>query len=460
MPARVLVVDDILPNVRVLEAKLEAEYFDVVTAMSGQEALDSIAEAPPDIVLLDVMMPGMDGFEVARRIKSVPATAHIPVIMVTALSEPSERIRGLEAGADDFLTKPINDLQLFARVRSLVRLKQTMDEFRLREETSTQLGVLDPAVVLNEGAGNARVLAVVDQPAEAEAIGAALRDMGEVTIEADPARAQEAALTGQYDLIIVSLKLKNADGLRLCSHLRSSVPTRNAVLLGLVEATDTQQLVRALEMGVADYVVKPLERNELVARVRTQLRRKRYQDRLRQSYQMSVAMAVTDPLTGLHNRRYMVGHLDNLVGRSNAGGKPTSVMMLDIDHFKKVNDTFGHAGGDEVLIEFAARLRRGLRGIDLCGRFGGEEFLVAMPDTDSEAANMVAERLRRFIADEPFSIAGATLPVTASIGVTTVRAPSDTSAEMLDRADRSLYAAKAAGRNRVMTDEKPVTANA
>ena len=460
MPARVLVVDDILPNVRVLEAKLEAEYFDVVTAMSGQDALDSIAEAPPDIVLLDVMMPGMDGFEVARRIKSVPATAHIPVIMVTALSEPSERIRGLEAGADDFLTKPINDLQLFARVRSLVRLKQTMDEFRLREETSTQLGVLDPAVVWNEGAGNARVLAVVDQPAEAEAIGAALRDMGEVTIEADPARAQEAALTGQYDLIIVSLKLKNADGLRLCSHLRSSVPTRNAVLLGLVEATDTQQLVRALEMGVADYVVKPLERNELVARVRTQLRRKRYQDRLRQSYQMSVAMAVTDPLTGLHNRRYMVGHLDNLVGRSNAGGKPTSVMMLDIDHFKKINDTFGHASGDEVLIEFAARLRRGLRGIDLCGRFGGEEFLVAMPDTDSEAANMVAERLRRFIADEPFNIAGATLPVTASIGVTTVRAPADTSAEMLDRADRSLYAAKAAGRNRVMTDEKPATAGA
>ncbi len=460
MPARVLVVDDILPNVRVLEAKLEAEYFDVVTAMSGQDVLDSIAEAPPDIVLLDVMMPGMDGFEVARRIKSVPATAHIPVIMVTALSEPSERIRGLEAGADDFLTKPINDLQLFARVRSLVRLKQTMDEFRLREETSTQLGVLDPAVVWNEGAGNARVLAVVDQPAEAEAIGAALRDMGEVTIEADPARAQEAALTGQYDLIIVSLKLKNADGLRLCSHLRSSVPTRNAVLLGLVEATDTQQLVRALEMGVADYVVKPLERNELVARVRTQLRRKRYQDRLRQSYQMSVAMAVTDPLTGLHNRRYMVGHLDNLVGRSNAGGKPTSVMMLDIDHFKKINDTFGHAGGDEVLIEFAARLRRGLRGIDLCGRFGGEEFLVAMPDTDSEAANMVAERLRRFIADEPFNIAGATLPVTASIGVTTVRAPADTSAEMLDRADRSLYAAKAAGRNRVMTDEKPATAGA
>ena len=260
--------------------------------MCSSDLLDIIATAPPDIVLLDVMMPDMDGFELARRIKSVPGTAHIPVVMVTALSEPSERVRGLEAGADDFLTKPLNDLQLFARVRSLVRLKQTMDEFRLREETSTQLGVLDPDVVLNESGGNARILAVNDQPAESEAIVAALRDFGEVTIETDPAHAQEIAGTGQYDLIIVSLRLKNADGLRLCSHLRSSVPSRNAVLLALVEAADTQQLVRALEMGVADYVVKPVERNELIARVRTQLRRKRYQDRLRQSYQMSVAMAV------------------------------------------------------------------------------------------------------------------------------------------------------------------------
>ncbi|MBM3506508.1 MAG: PleD family two-component system response regulator [Alphaproteobacteria bacterium] len=451
MPARVLVVDDILPNVKVLEAKLSAEYFDVTTAMSGKEALEAVARSAPDIVLLDVMMPEMDGFEVARRIKGESATAHIPIVMVTALSEPAERVRGLEAGADDFLIKPVNDLQLFARVRSLVRLKQTMDELRLREETSTQLGVLDSLPVSDEPS-TVQVLVVEDS--DAGAIAGALRDIAHVKVESDPQRALEFAGQGELNLIIVSLRLRGADGLRLCSQLRTMPSTKHSVVLAMIEQSDTPQLVRALEMGVAHYIVKPLDRAELIARARSQIRRKRYQDRLRLSYQMSIAMAVTDPLTGLHNRRYLTGHLDNLIGRSNAGGKPTSLMMLDIDFFKKINDTWGHASGDDVLKEFANRLRRGLRGIDLAGRFGGEEFVVAMPATDAEATQMVAERLRKFIAEEPFPIQNGaqSIAVTASIRVTTSRPPADKSSEMLERADQALYAAKRGGRNKVVAD--------
>ena len=142
MTARILVVDDILANVRLLEAKLSAEYFEVVTAMNGVDALEAVQRAKPDIVLLDVMMPGIDGIEVCRRIKANPATQHIPVIMVTALDQLEDRVRGLEAGADDFLTKPVNDVALFCRIKSLVRLKMLSDELRARAESSQTMGLV------------------------------------------------------------------------------------------------------------------------------------------------------------------------------------------------------------------------------------------------------------------------------------------------------------------------------
>src|ERR1700710_2135964 len=181
MTARVLVVDDILSNVKLLEAKLTAEYFDVVTAFNGLECLAKVAEAAPDIVLLDVMMPGMDGFEVCRRIKADPKTAHVPVVMVTALDQPSDRVAGLEAGADDFLTKPVDDGALFARVRSLVRLKMLTDELRMREETVQSMGLVDPAETFTDAPPPGRILAVEDRPESATWLTAALEPANEVT---------------------------------------------------------------------------------------------------------------------------------------------------------------------------------------------------------------------------------------------------------------------------------------
>jgi two-component system cell cycle response regulator len=454
MTARVLVVDDILSNVKLLEAKLTAEYFEVVSAFNGLECLAKIDQAAPDIVLLDVMMPGMDGFEVCRRIKNNPKTAHIPVVMVTALDQPSDRVAGLDAGADDFLTKPVDDAALFARVRSLVRLKMMTDELRMRETTGQSMGLIDPATTLMDSGPAGRILIIEDRPESVAWFAAALQPGGHEVASVDT--FEEALVRvrgGDYDLIVVSLGMRGFDGLRLCSQLRSLPEGRNVPILVVVTDGDRRKLNQALEMGVNDYLTRPVDKNELVARVRTQLRKKRYSDRLRHNVQLSLEMAITDQLTGLHNRRYMSRHLDNLVSQAGRNGKPLAFLILDIDYFKSVNDGHGHDIGDEVLKEFANRISANVRGIDLACRYGGEEFVVVMPDTEMSLAYSIAERLRKSIETTPVVISRAPgkLNITISIGIAGSEGTSDSADALLHRADQALYSAKRAGRNRVVT---------
>ncbi len=455
MSARILVVDDVPANVKLLEARLSAEYFDVATAYSGSEALAMAERAECDIVLLDVMMPDMDGFEVCRRLKANPATHHIPVVMVTALDQPSDRVKGLEAGADDFLTKPVSDVALISRVRSLSRLKMVTDELRMRALTSREIGIqsAEREAVSETGRGG-RVLIVDDRKSSYERLVATLVTEHAVDVETEPSEALFHAAEGNYDLAIVSLGLQNFDGLRLCSQLRSLERTRNLPILAVAEPDNNQRLLRGLEIGVNDYLIRPIDKNELLARARTQVKRKRYTERLRDNVQMTVEMAITDALTGLHNRRYMETHLATLTEQAASRGKPMSVLILDIDFFKSVNDTYGHDAGDDVLREFAVRLRKSIRNIDLACRFGGEEFVVVMPETDMGVATTVAERLRRRIATEPFAIQQEMrlLDVTISIGIAGLAGAADNAAAMLKRADQALYRAKRDGRNRVVPD--------
>lgn len=455
MSARVLVVDDVPANVKLLEARLSAEYFDVATAYSGAEALAMAERAECDIVLLDVMMPDMDGFEVCRQLKSNPATHHIPVVMVTALDQPADRVRGLEAGADDFLTKPVTDVALVSRVRSLARLKMVTDELRMRAVTSREIGIQSAERdAITETGRNGRVLIVDDRPSSYERLVTTLSAEHTVDVETQPSEALFHAADGNYDLMIVSLGLQNFDGLRLCSQVRSLERTRNLPILAVSEPDNSQRLLRGLEIGVNDYLIRPIDKNELLARARTQIKKKRYTERLRDNVQMSIEMAITDALTGLHNRRYMETHLGTLVEQAASRGKPISVLVLDIDYFKSVNDTYGHDAGDDVLREFAIRLRKSIRNIDLACRYGGEEFVIVMPETDMGVATMVAERLRRRIASEPFAIQQEMrlLDVTISVGIAARQEAGDTAAIILKRADQALYRAKRDGRNRVVPD--------
>jgi two-component system cell cycle response regulator len=454
MTARVLVVDDILSNVKLLEARLTAEYFEVLTANSGREALEIIARERIDVVLLDVMMPGMDGFEVCRRIKRNEATTHIPVVMVTALDQPSDKVHGLEAGADDFLTKPVDDIALVTRVKNLARLKVLSDEMLMRASTTQQMGMANATPIDWQAAGEGgQVLIVDDHPRSAQRIADTLRHQHTVTIEADPQAALLKLAEEPFDVLVVSLSMANSDGLRLCSQVRSVERTRHLPILIVVEPSDDARLLRGLDMGVNDYVVRPIERHELMARVKTQVKRKRHADLLKARLEESVEMAITDGLTGLHNRRYMEGHLRTLVAQSQQSGRALSMLVADIDFFKSVNDTYGHAAGDNVLKEFAQRFRRNTRGIDLACRLGGEEFVIIMPDTDLARAIQVGERLRATIAAEPFHIGpGQTLDVTASVGVSTLESRDDTPEALFQRADNALYAAKRRGRNQVAAE--------
>ena len=453
MSGRVLVVDDVATNRLLLRAKLSSAYYDVVVAECGRQALEMARSEQPDMIMLDVMMPDIDGFEVCARLKAAEETAHIPVIMVTALDTPEERIRGLEAGADDFLSKPFNDLALFARVRNLMRMKMMFDELRLRDLTSRELGLTDfvSEQEMELDAGGSILLAppcVTEGSGWAAELEARLRLAAIVTYS--EREALNLARLELPDCFVVHRRLmEGGDGLRLVSALRARPETRQAAVILVVESGDVQAAAKGLDLGASDYIEAPFDVNELIVRVRSQLRRKRYSDRLRSNVRNGLKMAVIDPLTGIYNRRYAAQHLCRVMERARETGGAFAVMMMDLDKFKGINDRFGHDAGDAVLKEFTRRLQENIRGVDLVARFGGEEFFVAMPDIDHGPAAAAAERIRTAIEDAPFVVPGAAEPihVTVSIGVT-IAGPGDIDPEaIIKRADNALYRAKGAGRN-------------
>jgi two-component system cell cycle response regulator len=452
MTARVLVVDDVEINVKLLEARLASEYFEVVSAHNGPSALEIAETELPDIILLDVMMPRMDGFEVCRRLKANPLTVDIPVVMVTALSDVADRLRGLEVGADDFLTKPVSDIALFARVRSLVRLKRMMDELRLREEVCGRFSPTDTSEGPTADLNAARILLVEEQGFAASRIVDTLNSVASSVVRASSCAEAQSLLDDSVELVIASLSMPDGDPLRLVAQWRANESTRQLPILLVADDSELPRLAKGLDLGANDYLVRPVDRNELLARVRTQIRHKRLAERLRANYRRSLSLALTDELTGLYNRRYVFAHLNELLERRGEGGGETAVLLFDIDHFKQVNDRHGHPAGDEVLRELAERAVRQVRSVDLVGRLGGEEFIVVMPETSLAGAVVVGERFRVAVADEPFIPQGQSekLPVTVSVGIAVTGEGSDTLDTLMKRADDALYAAKHAGRNRVI----------
>jgi two-component system cell cycle response regulator len=304
---RILVVDDHADNVELLRARLTARDYDVVTASDGDEALAIVEREAPDLILLDVMMPRVDGLEVARSIKENSNLPFIPIIMQTALDSSERRVQGLDAGADDYITKPIDFAELEARIRSLLRIKALQENLEQRERELEEM--------------NRRLL----------------------------------------------------------------------------------------------------------------------------------TMAQTDGLTGVDNRRYLEERLEEMFAHSTRLNEPLGCVMCDIDHFKSVNDEYGHHAGDAVLKEFAHVLTQHVREIDRVGRYGGEEFVVLLPNAEVDEAVSFAERLRHAAEAHTFSFDGGTVQRTVSCGVSAwPHRLITTTDDLLRAADDSLYVAKERGRNRVI----------
>ena len=453
MPGRILLVEDSDANRLILRTRLNKEYYDVVEAVDGETALAMVEAEKPDLILLDIVMPGIDGFEVCRRLKSSPETLHIPVVMLTALDQREDKVKGLEAGADDFVSKPPDEVALLSRVDSLTRTKMMVDELALRGQTS---GGTNGEEMLNIARArtfpNSEVLIVSPDEAQARIMREAIvRDIQcnvEIATSIDDAMSLVEFIG--VDAAVIDSQIRRDDPLRFGSILRSRPETRQAATLLVVPENDRDLAMRALEIGFNDYISNPVDLVELAARMRSQLRRKHYADQLRENMRTSMVQAVTDPLTGAYNRRYANIHLDALIEQAREKNTELAVMILDLDRFKLVNDTYGHGAGDMVLREFAERLQANVRGVDLVARMGGEEFMVVMPDISPGLASEIAERVRsateepQFVIDED----GQTIPVTVSIGFAVLQ-KSETVFEVVRRADEALYASKHGGRNRV-----------
>lgn len=450
---RILIVDDDPLNVKLTTAKLPAGRFEVITAGNGREAVEKTLQEHPELILLDVMMPGMDGYEVSHWLKENPATMHIPIILVTALDGTEDRIRGFEAGADEFLNKPVNETELLARINSLLRLKHYRDQLYTRDQSQSLLLPRPEAPEEDDHATPSRILLVEDDDLDA----ALIRNVfaGEphhletvATGEAALERLEEAP----FDLVLLDILLPGLDGFEVCRRLKALHRTRETQVVAITSLQDLDSKVRGVESGADDYLVKPIHSRELRVRAKVLLKKKRYLDRLRDRVEQAVHSAIYDGLTGLYNQTYFKQFLEMELKRAERHRYPVGLMIVDIDDFKEINDRLGHLTGDLVIRELAQLLKRNVREVDLAARYGGDEFAIVFPYAGRGEAAHVVTRIERAMAEwremAEAPQGGASPAVGFSIGVAFYPEQAATPEELIRGADEALYRAKKEGKNR------------
>ncbi|SMH33035.1 diguanylate cyclase [Maritimibacter sp. HL-12] len=456
MAGRILIADSTATNRIVLKVKLAAARYQTVQAVSGSEALAIARATRPDLVIIDAHLAECGGACLCARLKADPETRAIPVLVIDGAPSQKARLAALRAGADDYLAKPLDEPSLLALVRALMRTRATHDELARRQNTAEALGFAEPVATFTR---QAQVTLIA--PAAETALGwrraLGARHPAQFATSTRTQALDAIGASDASDAFVIAADLaRHGDGIGLVSELRSRGATRHAVIIILDEANAPGTVAMALDIGASAVVSGSFDAEEIAIRLETLLARKNEADMLRNRLDERLGLALRDPLTGLYNRRYGNAYLDRMITGAAKTGQPFALMLLDLDRFKTVNDSFGHVVGDEVLIEAGKRLGENLREIDLLARYGGEEFVIALPETGLEGAQIAAERLRRVIGETPICLAtqGVEVPVTVSIGVAVYAGGAQgdtlpTPQNLIEQADAALYASKSDGRNLV-----------
>ncbi len=460
MQGTVLIVDSVATNRIMLKVLLSSAWYHVAQAERISGLAATARRVRPDVVISAMALPDGDAPALRATLARHPDLAEIPVIAIAPQNDRTARLRALAAGIDDVLNHPVDDTILQARLRSLIRARSAEQE--LLPSLSIGDGLAEAAAGFAGPlpAAPAQVALIAGRSAVGALWARRLRNRLDPRIAAIRNISARGAAAGEAaDLFVLHLEAGDGGaGLALLSDLRAWPRTRNAAIIALTDPADTRLAAEALDRGADDVMAHGFCAEELALRARAQLTRKARMDRARSRLRDGLAAARTDPLTGLSNRRHADGRLEFMLRQARSSGRRLAVMMMDLDHFKAVNDRYGHACGDAVLTEIGRRLRKAVGPGGMAARYGGEEFLIACPVTSPEQAQELADNLRRTISDRPFPTPAPhnMLNLTASVGIA-VPPPADemrtapSVKRLIRQADRALYRAKADGRNRTVT---------
>jgi len=454
---KILLVDDDPKSLKLYDAILPGDKFEIITARSGYEALEKTAGEHPDAILLDIIMPDIDGLEVTRRIKKDPKTKNIPVILVTSLDDSETKEIGIESGAEEFLNKPVQAMELIARVNSMIRLKQYRDQLSIRSQSSEIIGN-GPGIRARDNEKTdlpkelPLVLLVEDNETDIKSIGAALNGQpSRIEVVKTGKEALSYIQRHRVDLILLDILLPDMDGFEVLRRIKDVDEGKDIQVVVITCLGDIESKIKGIELGAEDFLVKPIIPRELNARVRVLLEKKGHLDKLRSHYENALDSAKIDWLTGLHNHGYFKQFLSLEIKRSSRQRYPVTLILIDVDNFKHYNDTLGHAAGDAFLKEISQIILARIREVDLAARYGGDEFAVVLPYAGKEDARHVAQRIHAAITSHNFLADPSRRlnRLTVSLGVAVFPNDAQTAEELIDAADQMLYKAKRNGKNQV-----------